>query len=231
MNCHQGRQSTVQVRRATQGLDADVVSDKLRFMNVHYFAAGATKYGTEAKGAYEYEDKDYVGVFKHVPNYAGCTTCHSAHQLEVKVEECTMCHPQVKESGRLEAIRLTAPDYDGDGNTEEGVAEELESLHENLYAAIQEYAKDVVQTAIVYDSHSYPYFFNDTNGNGQPDPEEANGDNRYTTWTPKLLKAAYNYQYAAKDPGGYAHNGKYIAQILHDSLESLGANTENLIRP
>jgi hypothetical protein len=231
MNCHQGRQSTVQVKEATKGLEDDVVSEKLRFMNVHNFAAGATKFGTETKGGYEYEGREYVGFFKHVPNYAGCTSCHSTHQLKVKVEECTACHQQVQEGKGLHAIRLTAPDYDGDGNTDEGVAEELNALHQALYAAIREYAMNVVKTAIVYDSSRYPYFFTDTNGNGQADPDEATSENQYHTWTPKLLKAAYNYQYATKDPGGFAHNGKYIAQLLYDSLDSLEAVKAGMIRP
>jgi len=37
-----------------------------------------------------------------------------------------------------------------------------------------------------------------------------------------LLRAAYNYQYAMKDPGAFAHNGKYVIQALYDSLEDLG---------
>ncbi len=60
MNCHQGRASTVGVNKLTKGLDDDTVSDKLRFQNVHYFAAGATRFGTEAKGAYEYDGKKPV---------------------------------------------------------------------------------------------------------------------------------------------------------------------------
>ena len=235
MNCHQGRESTVSMNKLTSGIDDNTVSDKLRFLNIHYFAAGATKFGTEVKGGYQYDGKEYVGLFKHVPNYAGCTSCHSTHELKVKEDTCTMCHQQVKEGKGLEAIRLTAPDYDGDGNTEEGVAEELESLRETLYAALRDYAKTIVKSAIVYDSHNYPYFFNDTNGNGQADADEAKSDNRYNTWTPKLLRAAYNYQYVTKDPGGYAHNGKYIAQLLYDGLESLGTdvtvNMTGMVRP
>ena len=230
MTCHQGRQSTVDVQRATKGLDDDAVSDKLSFKNIHYFAAGATKYGTEAKGGYEYDGKKYVGIFKHVPNYTECTSCHSTHQLEVKVEECTKCHLQGKDGGSLEAIRMIAPDYDGDGNMQEGVAEELDALRQVLYAAILEYAKNVVKTPIVHDSRP-PYFFTDTNGNGQLDPDEVNEDNRYNSWTPRLLRAAYNYQYVTKDPGGFAHNSKYIAQLLYDSLENLAALKEGMLRP
>jgi len=33
---------------------------------------------------------------------------------------------------------------------------------------------------------------------------------RYTSFVPHLLKAAYNYKYTLKDPGGFAHNGQCI---------------------
>jgi len=50
-----------------------------------------------------------------------------------------------------------------------------------------------------------------------------------------LLQAAYNYQYAQKDPGAFAHNGKYMIQILNDSIADLGTkvtvDTSKLVRP
>ncbi len=46
--------------------------------------------------------------------------------------------------------------------------------------------------------------------------------NRYQSWTPRLLKAAYNYQFGAKEPGIHAHNPRYARQILIDSLDDLG---------
>ena len=52
----------------------------------------------------------------------------------------------------------------------------------------------------------YPYFFNDNNGNGEADKDEAKFPNRYKSWTPRLMKAAYNYQFVTKDPGAFAHN-------------------------
>ena len=64
-----------------------------------------------------------------------------------------------------------------------------------------------------------------------PDPDEADYGNRYTTWTPRLLKAAYNYQYATKDPGNFAHNGQYILQVLYDSLVDMGGDTGGMTRP
>jgi hypothetical protein len=98
------------------------------------------------------------------------------------------------------------------------MAGELKTMEEKLYAAIQAYAKDVAKAAIVYDAATYPYFFADANGNGKVDKDEK----AYTEWTPRLLKAAYNYQYAQKDPGLFAHNPDYAAQFLYDTLEDLG---------
>jgi len=219
LNCHQGRDSTVTVARAIAGKDADTVDEKLSFRNVHYFAAGATLFGTEAKGIYEYPGKQYVGRFKHTQGFETCTDCHDAHALEVKTSSCKGCH-QVDDPG---LIRMTSKaDYDGDGDTQEGLKGEVETMRDILYAAIQAYAKDVVGKPIVYSPAAYPYFFNDTNSNGQTDPDEINPQNRYASWTPRLLTAAYNYQYAQKDPGGYAHNGVYVLQALYDSIEDLG---------
>jgi hypothetical protein len=132
----------------------------------------------------------------------------------------------------LHAIRLEdTPDYDGDGDTSEGIAGEIETMDEALYAALQVYASEVAGTGILYSPAAYPYFFKDTNGNGAADPDEINGGNGYNTWTPRLLQAAYNHQYVAKDPGAFAHNARYILQVLYDSLESLGADTSGMIRP
>ncbi len=220
LNCHQGRESTASVQAATAGMDVDGVSEELGFLNVHYFAAGATLFGTEAQGAYEYEGQTYLGQTTHPAEVNECTECHDAHSLEVDAQPCGVCHSGVGSLEDARAIRHedSEADYDGDGDAEEGIAEEIKTLHDALYAAIQAYAADEVGTALVYDSHAYPYFFIDTNENGVIDPDEANYGNQYDTWTPRLLKAAYNYQYVAKDPGAYTHNPKYIIQVLHDSL-------------
>jgi len=231
LNCHQGRESSVSVSRSIAGLPLDVPSESLRFLNVHYFAAGATLFGTEAKGAYEFADKDYLGRNAHVEPYSNCTQCHSAHQLEVKVEECSLCHKNVASAEDLHAIRMSKDDYDGDGNTEEGIAGEIEGLHEALYAVMQAYSADVTGNALAYDTNSYPYFFNDSNGNGVADPDEAQRANAFVGWTPRLVRAAYNYQYVAKDPGAFAHNPKYVVQVLYDNLEDLGADMTGMVRP
>jgi hypothetical protein len=219
LQCHQGRQSGVSVNEAIEGLDDDEVSDTLSFLNVHYFAAGATKFGTEANGAYEFDGKEYVGLFEHVPGFVACTECHSAHSLEVMAEQCATCHPGAESEEDLETIRIDPTDWDGDGDTDEGIAGEVETLREAVYEAMQEYAAEVAEAdAIVYNSARYPYWFTED-------------EERYGTWTPRLLRAAYNYQYATKDPGAFAHNGKYIIQALYDTLEDMGVDVSGMVRP
>lgn len=219
MNCHQGRSSTPTVNNVVEGLEPDAVSEDLGFQNVHYFAAAATLFGGEAQGAYQYDGKEYVGLFEHIGPYDSCTECHSTHQLEVKFEECGDCHGDAIDSQEaLTTIRETGTDFDGDGDTDEGIAGEIETMNEALYAALQEYAADTAGTPIEYNPAQYPYFFNDAG-------------ERYASWTPRLLKAAYNYQYAQKDPGAFAHNAPYVLQVLYDSIEDVGGDVEGMTRP
>jgi hypothetical protein len=254
MTCHQGRESSVAVEEMIEGLAPDAVSEDLRFPDSHY-ATGATLFGSEIQGAYQYNGRRYVGRNLHVLGFDTCVSCHGGHGLTPDEEQCATCHGQRASDERtkpqhhpsemdcrdchgmvkVENIRghkdyIVPVDYDGDGDIREGHSQEVATIHEALYAAIQAYADDVVGTPIVYDARD-PYFFTDINGNGEPDPNEVNDDNRYSTWTPRLVQAAYNYHYVAIDPGAYAHNGKYIVQILYDSLADIGGNTTGMIRP
>ncbi len=230
MNCHQGRESTVSVDKLIGSTEPDAQSESLRFLNPHYFAAGATRYGTEAKGAYEYADKEYVGFFDH-GGVNNCSDCHMTHALEVDAESCIECHSEVETADDLVNIRYTYTDYDGNGDDQEGVYFEIQSMRDTLWAAAQQYAADTVGTAIVYSDSSYPYFFVDTNGNGEADADEVNSDNSFKAWTPRLLRAAYNYQYSGKDPGSFTHNPQYIIQVLYDGIEDLGGDVSAMTRP
>ncbi|MFH1884676.1 MAG: hypothetical protein ABIL62_18415 [Planctomycetota bacterium] len=46
-----------------------------------------------------------------------------------------------------------------------------------------------------------------------------------------MNRAYYNYIYVVKDPGAFAHNGKYVIQVLYDSLADLGADMTGKVRP
>ncbi len=189
------------------------------FINIHYFPAAATLYGGQVMGGYQYEGKAYDFKNDHAEGYDTCIGCHNQHTLEVKVEECAVCHEGVTSTEDLKNIRMvsSAPDYDGDGDVTEGMFYELEGLQEALYSGIQVYAAEVAGTGLVYDAATYPYFFADADGDGAPDQGD-DGAVGYSTWTPRLLKAAYNYQLSQKDPGKHAHGNKYIVQLLYDLM-------------
>ncbi len=101
----------------------------MSFSNPHYFAAGATLFGTEAKGAYEFAGQSYDGRNMHVAGFETCSSCHDGHGLNVKAEACSACHTNVASEEDMEAIRMTAGDFDGDGDETEGIAGEVE-IHE-----------------------------------------------------------------------------------------------------
>jgi hypothetical protein len=240
LNCHQGRESTVSVNTAitNAGVGDDEVSDVLTFRNVHYFAAGATLFGAEAQGAYQYDGSEYNGRNLHAEDMQVCTDCHDQHALTIEVNRCDNCHEDVEIQEDALLIRQEAEDaepidYDGDGDTSEPIRDEIFALEDALLVEIQAYATETVGTGIVYDSHTHPYWFIDSDGSGTTEQTEVNGDNRYATWTPSLLRAAYNYQYIQKDPGVFAHNPDYALQILYDSILAIGGEdaVANFTRP
>jgi len=234
LNCHQGRESTVSVNKAiaASGAKDDQVSDKLAFRNVHYFAAGASLFGGDVQGAYQYADKKYNGQYQHKSPYNSCSKCHDTHSLKLQFGECTTCH---EKATKPQDIRDDSDDVDYNGNSDvkEPIAAEIKSFQDELMKQISKYATDKAGAAIVYSSAAYPYYFVDKNGNGKADPEELTSDNGYKSWTPNLLRAAYNYQFFIKDPGAFAHNPSYTLQVLYDSIESLGgkAAVAKLTRP
>ena len=206
------------MNNSLRGKELDVVDPGVRFKNIHYFAAGATVFGGEVLGAYQYEGKEYAGVNLHAGENGEakankCADCHDVHALEPNTESCETCH----ETADPSAIRVSEVDYDGDGDVTEGIKGELDTLTEALYTAMQTYSA-ANGGEISYNPAAYPYFF-DADSKG------------YATWTPRLVKAAFNYQYVQKDTGAFVHNPKYVIQILIDSIEDLGGDVSTYTRP
>lgn len=225
MQCHQGRSSTVNVDTYLTGqalATEDTVKATMSFQNVHYFEAGATLYGGVAMGGYQYATEHYDVKNHHVEGYDTCLGCHNQHSLELKLGECATCHAGVTTVADLADVRVfgSTGDYDGDGDTAEGMEHELAGLAEVLLLAIKAYGVQVAGTAIAYNPASHPYFYVDANGNGVVDAGETA---KYNAFTARLIKACYNYQYYKKDPGAYAHHPKYVVEILHDSINDLNA--------
>ena len=233
--CHQGTRSGLAVESATMDLPEDEVNEELSFINVHYKIGGATRYGSEVTVGYEYPDMSYVGFYPHVEDYQLCTDCHDAHSLEITPSECAACHPVVSDLGDVRSVRMDdTPDYDGDGDTSEGIHGEITTIHKMLHDAIQAYASEVAGQSILY-ADQFPYWFIDTNGNGEADEGEVAFPNQYASWTPRLVKATYNYHLVFEDPGGFMHNAPYLIQLMVDTVDDLSnavsVDTDNLTRP
>ena len=231
LECHQGRQSKVQVDRAVADKDPDTVIEGQRFINAHYLGIGAVWFGTDAQGFYEYDGKTYLGANAHMPvdGQSGCVGCHDVHTGTVLEELCATCHAGVE---NVDDIRMptSAGDYNGNGNTTEGIRDEYRELRNALYAEIQAYAKNTVGTGITYNTDAYPYWFVDADGDDVADEKDGAAIG-YSTWTPRLLKAAYNFNFFRKNPGAGAHNAKYAIQIIYDSIEDLGGDVTKYTRP
>lgn len=222
MTCHQGRESTVSVNKAITDAalaDDDTISATLGFKNIHYFAAGATLFGGKVMGGYQYTGNTYDWRFRHAAGLDTCTGCHNPHSLEIRLDVCKDCHTGITTKDDLKKIRMidSMVDYDGDGKTDGGLHDELVGLRTKLLTAIQAYAT-AKGTKICYSPTTYPYFIKDTDGDGTCGATEKD---KYDAFTPRLLRAAFNYQVSVKDPGAYAHNAKYVFQLLFDSITDL----------
>ncbi len=229
MHCHQGRRATPGVDETLAGLEPDVVDEELGFINVHYAIAAATLLGGDAQGGYQYPGKSYVGRWEHVPDYDTCIDCHDPHSTFRNPDQCSPCHLNVVTHVDLRDIRESDVDYDGDGDVDKPIRLEVASFHDALFAAMQDYAVDVIGEPIAYDRQRSPHFFLASN-----EDEDTTGG-PYDSWTPRLVRAAYNYHYVNADPGAYVHNARYALQLLFDSIEDLGqavpVELEPFVRP
>ncbi|WP_235441842.1 polyheme membrane-associated cytochrome C [Rhabdonatronobacter sediminivivens] len=224
--CHGGRQSGDAVVNRVADMDADTVSADLSFINIHYGPAAAVTLGADVRPGLQYDGRSYAGRFMHVPGAATCSDCHSPHSTQLSqavVEGCVACHQGGAED--LRDIRTQHRDFAGTGDRSGGIHAEIVALEAKLFEAIRLYAAEVAGTPIAYGA-GFPYFFVDQDGSGAATGDALSRDNRYQAFTPRLLKAAYNYQVSRKSPGGYVHNPRYMLQILHDSLVDLAEAVE-----
>jgi predicted CXXCH cytochrome family protein len=227
--CHVGRTSKADI-------DAAVARRDLRFLNVHYAPAASVRQGAATAVGYEYEGRTYAGPLVHKGGVQ-CTSCHDAkasgHSFVIADAwdaRCKTCHADA--NGVAAAVRdVHRADYDGDGRTNEPLSGELDGLADRLLATLAQQGK--ASGGLCYSSAAFPYFFKDMDGDGQPlcAPAEAVAANRFTAWTPALMRAAHNYQLSRKDKGAWAHNFAYVAQLLYDSISDLGGDSRGLVRP
>jgi hypothetical protein len=144
------------------------------------------------------------------------------------VEACAACHGDVSMDD-LRGMSSTG-DFNGNGDVTEGLRAEYRALRDVMYVELQKYAKATAGTGITYNPDAYPYWFVDANGDDKAD--EVDGKTvAYSTWTPRLMKAAYNYNFLRKNPDVHIHNGKYGIQIAIDTIEDLGGDVTKFARP
>ena len=218
MTCHQGRTAGKDVAAAVSGLELDMPNPELRFLNPHYATAAASWLGGYGGSGYHYEGKDYSGRFFHARPVSTCNSCHEPHTLEIGFEPCLTCH----QADTPQDIRIARQSYDGSGDVSKGIQADIKTNAAMLLDMIKAYAKDVAKAPIVYDGTRYPYFFADANGDGVIDQADGKAV-VYNAWTPRSLRAAYNWKLVTADPGNYAHNPPYILELLYDTIEDLSA--------
>jgi hypothetical protein len=224
LNCHQGRATGLQIYQQINGLDVDEINEDLNFVSVHYGIAALAKMGSETNGAYQYEGQNYQGYYVHVREFETCETCHDPHDADVRVENCTPCHFNVAAYEDIRLIREDDTDWAGDGVIA-GVDADIQVMHDRLYQLIVAYAEDMVEEPILYNYDQFPYWFQGSAGEQGPP---------YESWTPRLLRTAYNYHFIMNAKGAFAHNPRYALQVLHDSIldlaEPLQIDTQGLVR-
>lgn len=216
MTCHQGRAAGATIVGATDGKAEDTPDPALTFINPHYATAAATLLGGYGSMGYQYPGKDYSGRFLHARPVATCASCHDPHSLTVAEETCLTCHA----FGKAADIRISRVSFDGSGDLKKGIRGDISANAARLMSMIEDYAEKVVGVPVHYDGARHPYFFADANGDGVADQVEGKPV-PYNVWSPRMLKAAYNWKFVGSDAGIHVHNPHYALQLLHDSMEDL----------
>jgi formate-dependent nitrite reductase cytochrome c552 subunit len=208
------------VEKAIEGKAEDTPEAELRFINPHYAIAAASWLGGYGGLGYQYPGKSYSGRFLHAKPVATCVSCHDPHSLKVSEENCLTCH----ETGTADDIRISRQSHDGSGNTEKGIRDDIRANSDRLKAMLLDYAARVAGTPMIYDGSRHPYFFADANSDGVVDQQDGKLV-VYTAWTPRLLRAAYNWKFVNADHGIHVHNPYYALELIYDSIEDLAEPT------
>ncbi len=221
MTCHQGRAAGITVSRAVADKAEDVPDAELSFINPHYATAAATLLGGYGGMGYQYPGKDYSGRFLHARPVSTCASCHDPHSLSVAEETCLTCHA----SGKSGDIRIARVSFDGSGDVKKGIRADISANADQLMTMIADYAAQVAGVPLLYDGSRHPYFFADADGDGVADQAEGRPV-AYAAWTPRMLKAAYNWKFVNSDAGIHVHNPHYALELLYDSMEDLSGPME-----
>jgi hypothetical protein len=225
--CHRGREAKATVDAGDRSGQADVQE---RALPARPGASSSARRRTSATSTTARPTSDRCRT--SAGRSARPATIPKASHHTFRIEDswdgtCRVCHADA--NGDPQKIRLIRTvDYDGDGNATEPLAAEIDGLAARTLAAMQAVAP---APGLCYTPDTYPYFFKDTNGDKNCSAAEAVASNGFAAWTAGLAKAAFNYQLSRKEPGAWAHNFDYMAQLLYDSTADLGGDVSKLRRP
>ena len=215
-------------RRGDRGRQAGV-------QDVHYLPAGAVKLGSDVHVGYEYDGKTYVGALSHVGG-TQCTSCHDPvaqpphlpdhRRLERHLPR--LSRRRQRQSDRRSGVIHTL-DYDGDGNTSEPLAAEIDGLAASTLAAMQAVA--AAPGALLRAGRSTLTSSRTRTATRAAAPPSRWRRTASPPGRPRSSKAAFNYQLSRTEPGAWAHNFDYMAQLLYDSTADLGGDVSKLRRP
>ena len=139
-----------------------------------------------------------------------------------KFDACASCHAGVNDVGAARDIRMMSSvgiDYDGDGNPTEGhLRRARRPARQAAGGASGRTARSTARRSATRPP-PIPTGSSTATATATCSAAEAVGANGYKSWTPRLVRATYNFQLASKDPGAFAHNAKYIIQLLYDSVD------------
>jgi hypothetical protein len=246
--CHDGGRPGYEVSKLlaqspelayTTAPDTQLTGTNNKTVRAHYLPAASSLFGADASNWYQYPGAVYTSQNKH-GGIAACTDCHSPHTGSVFPDsnpadpsntiaaKCGGCHNDeltglpVANFAQLEESRQFGFEGDIDGNgTQESLNVEIAGLRAKLLAGIQSYATNVVGTAICFDnSASNPnrfYLDDGSSVNGRCGTQTT----EYNKYTPRLLRAAYNYMIATNDFGAWAHNPRYAIEVIYDAIADL----------
>jgi hypothetical protein len=227
---------------AAEAVDAQLSGAS--YQDPHDLGAAATFFGGNAAGYYEYPvtwdpspgastTKTYLRLGSH--SSATCTSCHDAHALAIPTTfVCgNGCHnPHLNTTGdqTMAGLRLKTGRWYIDNGADQGVYQNYVQMMAKLYTAIQRYslAKGNVSAGTAVICFTQPGSENFVVGSAEgqidgtcPTTTPWGAANSSTAYTPRLLRAVHNYKMLAQDPGAWAHNPRYVTQIMYDAIRDL----------
>jgi hypothetical protein len=212
----------------------------------HYLGAATTMLGGETQVYVQYggtytKRNDHGGL-------AACTACHNAHTGELPPDsaaapaainpwevgaKCGTCHfdeldgSPVRTMAQIEDQRQFGFEGDIDQNgTEQGLKLEIEGLKAKLLAALKAYGTNVGGGDLcIVVSNTAPFLADTVKAQVNTTDACGAGANAtdYTKFTARSLKASFNYMAIQNDPGAWAHNPRYVIEIIYDAIADLNA--------